>query len=99
MRQPTTTPERATMPAMARASLPTWLLALLLGVLTVALYWPALSHDFINYDDDVYVTANIHVQAGLTWENIKWAFTNPVASNWHPLTTLSHMLDCQVYGL
>src|SRR6202034_610677 len=47
----------------------------------------------------VQVTANVHVQAGLSWENIKWAFTNPVDANWFPLTLLSHMLDCQCYGL
>jgi tetratricopeptide (TPR) repeat protein len=72
---------------------------MLLGLVTLALYWPATHHDFVNYDDDVYVTANVHVQAGLTWENLKWAFVNPVNANWHPLTVLSHMLDCQLYGL
>lgn len=68
-------------------------------VLAVALYRPALRCGFINYDDPLYVTANVQVQKGLTWENIKWAFINPVSANWHPLTMLSHMLDCQLYGL
>ena len=53
-------------------------LALLLALVTIALYWPAMRHDFINYDDDLYVTANVHVQNGLTLENFKWAFFNPV---------------------
>ena len=74
-------------------------MAALLGLVTMALYWPATRYDFVNYDDDLYVTANLHVQSGLTWENVKWAFFNPVVGNWHPLTMLSHMLDCQLFGL
>jgi tetratricopeptide (TPR) repeat protein len=76
-----------------------WLLAALLALVTIGLYWPATSHDFVNYDDNLYVTENPHVQGGLSWEGIKWAFVNPVNSNWHPLTVLSHMLDCQLFGL
>jgi tetratricopeptide (TPR) repeat protein len=76
-----------------------WLLTVLLVLVTLALYWPATSHDFVNYDDTLYVTDNFHVQAGLNWEGVKWAFRNPVASNWHPLTVLSHMLDCQLFGV
>ncbi len=83
----------------ARSRYPVWLLAVLLGLVTISLYWPATSHDFVNYDDQDYVTANVHVQSGLTLESIKWAFSNPVVANWHPLTMLSHMLDCQIYGL
>ena len=71
----------------------------MLALATIALYWPATHHDFINYDDDLYVTANVHVQNGLTLENLKWAFSNPVGVNWHPVTMLSHMLDCQLFGL
>ena len=56
-------------------------------------------HDFINYDDDLYVTANVHVQNGLTLENLKWAFSHVVLGNWHPVTVLSHMLDCRLFGL
>ncbi len=74
-------------------------LATLVALVTVALYWPALSHDYVNYDDDLYVTENVHVQNGLTLENVKWAFSNPVAAIWHPLTMLSHMLDCQLFSL
>ncbi len=65
----------------------------------MATYWPVISHDFVNYDDPDYVADNPHVQAGLNWEGLKWAFLNPVSCNWHPLTVLSHMLDCQLFGL
>ena len=78
---------------------PTWLVAILLGVAALCLYWPATGCDFINFDDDLYVTDNAHVQSGLTLASVKWAFFNQVSSNWHPLTLLSHMLDCQLYGL
>ena len=68
-------------------------------VVTIAVYWQIGNHAFVNYDDDKYVTDNQHVQAGLTSESITWAFTSTHASNWHPLTWLSHMVDCQFYGL
>jgi tetratricopeptide (TPR) repeat protein len=74
------------------------MLCLLLAVLTFAVYLPALRNDFVNYDDSDYVTANPHVQSGLKWENMQWAFTTGHASNWHPITWLSHMLDCQLFG-
>lgn len=76
-----------------------WLLAVALGLATIALYWPAFNLGFVNYDDDDYVTANVHVQKGLTLHNIVWASGSIVGGNWHPLTMLSHMLDCQLYGL
>jgi tetratricopeptide (TPR) repeat protein len=66
---------------------------------TVALYWPAINHDFVNYDDPDYVTANLQIQRGLNWEGLKWALLNPVCCNWNPLTVWSHMLICQVIGL
>ncbi len=74
-------------------------ICLLLIVATIAVFWQVYNHDFVNYDDNLYVTENRHVQAGLTWEGIIWAFTTTHASNWHPLTWLSHMLDCQLFGL
>jgi tetratricopeptide (TPR) repeat protein len=74
-------------------------LCFLLAVIVFAAYWPVLSHDFTNYDDPNYVTANADVQRGLTWARVSWAFCNPVVGNWHPLTMLSHMLDCQLFGL
>jgi tetratricopeptide (TPR) repeat protein len=72
---------------------------LILLIVTAAVYWQVHDNDFINYDDDVYVTENANVQGGLTWEGIKWAFTTGHAWNYHPLTWISHMLDYQVYGL
>ena len=92
-------PVRAPAPGAARPRIPVWLPAVLLALVTVALYWPATSHDFVNYDDDLVVTSNVHVQNGLTPANIKWAFLNPMNNIWHPLTVLSHMLDCQLFGL
>ncbi len=86
-------------PLRQRERLPAWLLSLLLGLATLALYGPAIRHDFIDYDDDVYVTSNIPVQQGLSGPGIVWAFRSTINGNWHPLTTLSHMLDCQLYGL
>jgi hypothetical protein len=68
-------------------------------VLTLAAYLPTAWNDFVNYDDSDYVTENAHVKSGLTWETVAWAFRTGHASNWHPLTWLSHALDCQVFGV
>jgi tetratricopeptide (TPR) repeat protein len=79
-----------------------WRLLLVCGLLaaaTLATFWPQVHNDFINYDDPVYVTLNPHVSTGLTWSNFKWTWTANCASNWHPLTLLSHMLDVQLFGL
>jgi tetratricopeptide (TPR) repeat protein len=70
-----------------------------LAAFTVALYAPALRCQFLAFDDPVYVTENRHVQAGLTLDSVAWAFRATTGGNWHPLTMLSHMLDCQIYGL
>ncbi len=74
-------------------------LAGLLAVATFALYLPVAWFSFCVYDDGLYVTENPVVQAGVTWAGVKWAFTTMAASNWHPLTWLSHMIDCGVFGL
>ncbi len=70
---------------------------LLLAVIVV--YGQTARHDFVNFDDDDYVYENPHVRAGLTGEGIAWAVNAYDAFNWHPLTWLSHELDCQLYGL
>ena len=75
-----------------------WLIALALGLITLGLYLPAIRYDFLAYDDQQYVTENAHVRAGLTAQGIVWAFGKH-AGNWHPLTWISHMLDCQLYGI
>ena len=75
-----------------------FLVCAFLVLLIVLVYWPLRSHTFVKYDDDKYVTENRNVNSGLSLENIKWAFTTSHASNWHPLTWLSHMLDCEIFG-
>ena len=72
---------------------------LVLAVATAAVYGRVVHHSFINYDDQYYVTQNAHVQTGLNWQTFTWALTAMEADNWHPLTWLSHALDCQFYGL
>ncbi len=76
-----------------------WLVALCLALLTLVTYWQTFHHDFVAYDDEQYVTMNPYVQQGLTRDSIKWAFTTYHASNWHPLTWLSHMLDQRLFGM
>ncbi|UCG49097.1 MAG: glycosyltransferase family 39 protein [Phycisphaerales bacterium] len=69
-----------------------------LALVTFAVYYQVRNHAFIDFDDDLYVTANTHVQSGLTWRGVRWAFTTNHAWNWHPLVWLSHMLDCELFG-
>ena len=73
--------------------------SLFLIVATLTVFWQVSNHDFVSCDDDTYVTRNPHVQAGLSTESIKWAFTTTYANFWHPLRWLSHMLDYQLFGL
>jgi len=74
-------------------------LSLLLILLTLGVYNPAAYNDFVSFDDPAYVTGNPHVRAGLTWDTVKWAFRSTEQANWHPLTWLSHALDCQFFHL
>jgi tetratricopeptide (TPR) repeat protein len=75
------------------------IICLVLIMVTLAVYLPARQLQFLNYDDNVYVTANPHVASGLTGKNVVWAFTSVEASNWHPVTWISHMVDSQLYGM
>lgn len=75
------------------------LICVFLAIVTIAVFWPVIGHQFVSYDDVDYVTGNPHVQTGFTAENIKWAFTSGQFANWYPLTWLSHMLDCRLFGL
>jgi tetratricopeptide (TPR) repeat protein len=77
----------------------TTVVCLVLAVVTLLVYLPVLRNGFVNYDDPDYITNNSHVKAGLTWAGIVWAFQSSEASNWHPLTWISHMADCQLFGL
>jgi tetratricopeptide (TPR) repeat protein len=75
-----------------------WLVAPMLGVLTILVYLPALDAGFITFDDGEYVSHNPRVLTGLTWSNVAWAFQTRYFANWHPLTWLSHMLDAELFG-
>ena len=70
-----------------------------LTLLILVVYAQVVSFDFVNFDDDDYGTDNRIVKDGITAAGTHWAFTSASSSNWHPLTWLSHMLDCQIYGL
>jgi tetratricopeptide (TPR) repeat protein len=74
-------------------------LCLVLAAGTWIIYSPVAHHPFVDFDDQYYVTQNVHVQAGLSWQTFVWSFNAGYAQNWHPLTWLSHALDCQLYGL
>src|SRR6266702_1291392 len=74
-------------------------ICLFLVVLTWLVFGQTLWHDFVNYDDPRYVYENTNITEGLSISGIVWAFTHIHSMNWHPLTTISHMLDCQLYGL
>ncbi len=77
----------------------TWALCLLLAAVVFAVYFPALRHPFVIYDDVDYVSQNRQVQQGLTLGTFRWALTSMQFSNWHPLTWMSHALDCELFGL
>jgi tetratricopeptide (TPR) repeat protein len=77
----------------------TGIVLVFLAIIVWVAFGQALKYDFVGYDDQRYVVQNPWVTNGLTLGGIKWAFTHVHASNWHPLTTMSHMLDCQLYGV
>jgi protein O-mannosyl-transferase len=77
-----------------------WAVAAGLALATLATFSPVLRNGFIDsFDDATYVTENPHVRSGLRAENLRWALTTATASNWHPVTWVSHMIDCGLYGL
>ena len=93
-------PMTAALPVMAQPRLPACFITALLVLVTIGLYCPVTGFDLLNYDDPAFVTANPHVQGGLNWEGMKWAFCNTTqAVYWAPLMWLSHMLACQFFGL
>ncbi len=81
----------------ARSSSKAAVCAALIAI-TWAVFGQTSQYGFVNYDDPAYVSENRQIQAGLSWQNIKWAFTHVHSHNWHPLTTISHMADCQFFG-
>ena len=80
---------------------PTVLLCLLLAAVTLVVYWPVGHYEFVTYDDPVYVLENRHVGMGVTWAGLVWAFARLTGDGtyWHPVTWVSHMLDCQLFGV
>lgn len=72
---------------------------LLLVAVTLAFYNPVVRNGFTDFDDAAYILKNPQVQSGLTWDTVKWSFTTFHDGNWHPLTWLSHALDCQIFRL
>ena len=73
--------------------------SLLLFAAVLASYSSIIHNQFLDYDDNEYITNNAHVKAGLTWANVQWAFSTSEEANWHPLTWLSHELDSELFGL
>ncbi|MFA5293727.1 MAG: tetratricopeptide repeat protein [Phycisphaerae bacterium] len=73
------------------------LISICLAAAIIAVYWPVYKYDFVKYDDDTYVTNNINIQSGLNFKSLHWAFTSGYASNWHPVTWISHILDYQIF--
>ena len=75
------------------------LVAFGLAIVTFAVYSPVLQCQFVNYDDNHYITENMHVRSGLAWSTLRWALTSTEQANWHPLTWISHALDYQLFAL
>ena len=84
--------------AVPQAAVIVAICAALVGI-TWFVFAQTVRHQFVTYDDPQYVYSNPDVSAGISLPRISWAFTHAIAGNWHPLTTISHMLDCQLYGL
>src|SRR5262245_390570 len=83
----------------SRAGVSVPALAILLVISSLLVYLPVLRNGFVDLDDPAYVTRNDHVRTGISWRNFQWALTSTEAANWHPLTWVSHMLDCQIFGM
>src|ERR1035438_3749834 len=83
---------------MTKLHLPVWLIATLLALAVVALYWPATRYDFVNYDDPAYFSENAKVLRDLTWHSLPWAFQTTLDASWYPVSWLSFMLDAQLFG-
>jgi hypothetical protein len=82
-----------------QAGWPVPVVCVLLGLVVWIVFGQTVHFEFVNYDDQDYVYQNAAVSQGVTLKGVSWAFTHVHGGNWHPLTTLSHMLDCQLYGL
>jgi len=89
--------DQPTSPRLASRTRQTLILCAFLAACTLLLYHAVDRNGFVNYDDDTYIVSNPHVQSGLHWSTVRWAFTTFDAANWHPLTWLSHLLDYQLF--
>jgi Flp pilus assembly protein TadD len=81
---------------------PAWatlLVCLALTAITLVIYWQTTHFELTNVDDPDYIINNTHVRGGLTWDNFRWAFQLGNAANWHPVTWLTHMFDCEYWGM
>jgi tetratricopeptide (TPR) repeat protein len=78
---------------------PRWLICALLAAVTLAVFGRTIANDFVNLDDGFYIYQNPVVTAGLSWKGVVAAFTHGSPANWDPLTTISHMADCEIFGL
>jgi protein O-mannosyl-transferase len=83
----------------AQKQLLKYIVCVLLAGVTFAAFASITNHAFISFDDRDYIVTNAHIQQGFSWDSIKWAFQTFHSNNWHPLTWLSHMLDCRLYSL
>ncbi len=72
---------------------------IVLTLAAVAVFWQVYQYDFVNIDDNIYVTENSHIQSGITLDGVIWAFSTKYAELWNPLIWISFMLDYQLYGL
>src|SRR5438552_9866625 len=91
--------KRVSTPSMASKRRVAVGICAVLAAITWLVFGQTLGHQFVTYDDPQYVYENAKISAGLSLEGVSWAFTHTIAGNWHPLTTVSHMFDCQLYGL
>lgn len=92
-------PLRPEAPATRSARSVEWAVAAGLLAATLAVYYPVLGHEFVNYDDDLYITRNAALRAGLSGEGLRWALTTAHGANWFPLTWLSWLADYEVFGV
>src|SRR5437667_5707189 len=91
--------KRVSTPALASKRLVAVWVCAVLAAITWLVFGQTLRHKFVTYDDPQYVYENAKVAAGVSLEGVSWAVTHTIAGNWHPLTIISHMFDCQLYGL
>jgi len=76
-----------------------FIVTLFLVLTTLIAYWQLPGHDFLRFDDNGFITKNVHVHKGITWESIAWAFSITEYAYWHPLTWLAHIMAFHFFGL